>query len=583
MIARSRLEPLAIGILYFVGAALSVHYSRFGGGVAMVWVSSALLAARIATCGKARWPSVATVCFAGSLLATGLFGLGWKVALPLALVNTAEAMVAGILLRRISVALWPSEPLEWVTFYYLGIGIVVPLASGLVASATVWLVLGESLEQNLVHWLIGHGLGMLIFLPALAMAFRRIDGVGDDFPITNRRRVASLLLLAAMTALTALVFLQDLRPLMLFPVLLALIGAVFAGPGVALTLPVILALVGGFLTLAGHGPVSAMDLERGDRIQFFQLYLAVIVLTVLPIVCEQARRRNQMGELRRSEARYRLLSDHATDLILHLDINGMVRFVSPSVRQLWGCDPSDLLGLPVVSMVAATHHDRLWEAHRKALGTRGGSVRVEYRGATGDAAHRWFETQLSAVLDEAGNAAGLVSMTRDITHRKRREDDLSRAALTDPLTGLPNRRAFLDRASALADADIPATLAIIDIDHFKRVNDQNGHSVGDAVLKDFALIALQNVRAGDTIARIGGEEFTVLLPHTDLETARLICTRLGEAIAAHVTHTESCNVQVTISTGIAPLGQYPLDALAQADSALYRAKAQGRDRLAVAA
>jgi diguanylate cyclase (GGDEF)-like protein/PAS domain S-box-containing protein len=582
MAPRSSLQPLLVGALYFVGAALSVHYSRFNGGVAMIWLASAILAGRLSTMATARWAPYVACCMVASAAATGIYGLGWKIAVPMAAVNMAEAVAAAYIFRYISLTLWACEALEWIACYYLGIGLAVPLGSGLVATLMVWVILGGSWEQNMLYWLIGHGLGLMVFLPAAAVVCRRIDGRGRNF-VLGDDRIASTVLLAAMTVLTTLVFLQDLRPLMLLPLLMALIGAVFAGPGVAMTLPVVVAVVGGFMTLTGRGPVAVMDLELGDKIQFFQLYLGVIVLTVLPIACEQARRRNQLGELRRSEARYRLLSDHATDLILHLDVNGIVRFVSPSVRQLWGCDPSQLLGSSVMAMVAVEHRDRVRDAHRKVIAIRGGGVRVEYRGVIGEAAQRWFETQMSVVLDDCGVAAGLVSITRDVTRRKRREDDLSRAALTDSLTGLPNRRAFLDRAAAMAEAGIPATLAIIDIDHFKQVNDRYGHAAGDAVLRDFARVALQNVRSMDTVARIGGEEFTVLIPHTDIEDARQICSRLTDAIARHVTSTDAGEITVTISTGIAALGESPLDALALADNALYRAKAQGRARLAVAA
>lgn len=582
MAPRSFIQPIVVGAFYFVGAALSVHYSRFNGGVAMIWLASAVLAGRLSTIATKRWPAFVGTCAVASFLATGLYGIGWTLAGPLAVVNVAEAMAAAAIFRHISLTLWATEALEWIACYYLGIGLGVPLVSGLVATSLVWWVTGSSLEQNMLHWLIGHGLGLLVCLPAVAVICRRHDGRRQQAG-EGKRHINTMVLLTGMVVLTTLVFIQDLRPLMVLPLLMALIGAVYAGPGAALALPVVLALVGGMLTLAGHGPVAAMDLELGDKIQFFQLYLGVIVVTVFPIACEQARRRNQLGELRRSEARYRLLSDHATDLILHLDVDGTIHFVSPSVRHLWCCEPAPLLGTSVMAMVAAEHRDRVRDAHRKAVAKRGGAVRVEYRGVIADAAHRWFETQLSAVLEEDGSPAGLVSITRDVTRRKRREDDLSRAAMTDALTGLPNRRAFLDRAEELAESDVPATLAIIDIDHFKQVNDRFGHATGDAVLKDFARIASENIRAVDLITRIGGEEFAILIPHADIDAARLICNRLTDAVARHVTRTDRGDVTVTISTGIALLSRSPLDAMAQADNALYRAKAQGRARLAVAA
>lgn len=173
-------------------------------------------------------------------------------------------------------------------------------------------------------------------------------------------------------------------------------------------------------------------------------------------------------------------------------------------------------------------------------------------------------------------------------HAARRE--LEQFALTDPLTGLPNRRAFmkaLTKSMARAELarDRKLSLAIFDIDHFKRVNDLFGHPAGDAVIKEVGARASRALRQRDLIGRIGGEEFAILLPRADLETARIACERLREAIAgAPIVHGDSI-IPVTASIGIAEfcLGEDRDNLMICADAALYEAKTGGRNQVRLAA
>lgn len=167
--------------------------------------------------------------------------------------------------------------------------------------------------------------------------------------------------------------------------------------------------------------------------------------------------------------------------------------------------------------------------------------------------------------------------------------ELRRYVLADPLTGLGNRRQVERELPRLlshsARTDEPLAVAMLDLDHFKQVNDRFGHAVGDAVLMAAADLFRARVRGGDLIARMGGEEFLIVFAHASLEWAREACERLRLAIEGHDWEQAAPGLKVTISIGLCVAGPR-LDAaqlLEQADQALYRAKNEGRNRVMVAA
>lgn len=200
----------------------------------------------------------------------------------------------------------------------------------------------------------------------------------------------------------------------------------------------------------------------------------------------------------------------------------------------------------------------------------------------------WLDLRIVPLRDDAGKVIQFVAVERDVTLDKRRLDELEYVADRDTLTGIPNRRALLRtmdaelQASRLRGGTGPC-LAFIDVDHFKRVNDEFGHATGDAVLFGIADRLAENVRRMDTVGRIGGEEFAAWMPAITLREAAAIAERLRCAIAAEPFATPAGPLRVTVSIGVseARRNQHSLiDMMDQADHAMYAAKQQGRDRVA---
>ena len=179
----------------------------------------------------------------------------------------------------------------------------------------------------------------------------------------------------------------------------------------------------------------------------------------------------------------------------------------------------------------------------------------------------------------------VIMLQRSMMHQQ-----LTAAARTDPKTGLLNAAAWQREADAevarALRSDTPLGLLLVDVDYFKRVNDNHGHLVGDEVLRALAAALRQQVRESDVVGRFGGEEFTVLLPRTDAAGACRIAERLRRSASGLSVTTAQARIQVTVSIGVAALGQHGNDLfelLAAADLALYRAKDAGRDQVQLCA
>ncbi|SDO14977.1 PAS domain S-box-containing protein/diguanylate cyclase (GGDEF) domain-containing protein [Janthinobacterium sp. OK676] len=204
----------------------------------------------------------------------------------------------------------------------------------------------------------------------------------------------------------------------------------------------------------------------------------------------------------------------------------------------------------------------------------------------------WVEAELVPFTDADGRQTHWVAVEREIDERKKSEADIHRLAFYDVLTGLPNRRLLMDRighllAAAPRDQSISA-LMFIDLDHFKHINDARGHATGDALLRLAGERLAQLMRKADTVARIGGDEFVVLLAHlaNDLDSAARAAAQVAEKIRAAIARdfeigAQSYHCSASIGVTLLPkMEQQAHDLLREADIAMYRAKAEGRNGIA---
>nr|WP_255739861.1 PAS domain S-box protein [Neorhizobium galegae] len=301
--------------------------------------------------------------------------------------------------------------------------------------------------------------------------------------------------------------------------------------------------------------------------------------------------------LKESEARYRLLADHGTDMVFQLDLDLVRRYVSPACREILGYAPEELIGIKPLSMVHPEDAVGVTLAFQSLLSGHVDRHSVINRFRHRDGHWIWVEAQLKTLKDpQTGQPSGIIGTLRDISARKAIEDQLQDAnrrlqalAEQDGLTGLANRRSFdnaLSREYGRARRDKKCLgLLMIDVDWFKSFNDRYGHPAGDECLRRIGAAIKNTVcRPADVVARYGGEEFAVLLPDTDEIGTASIAERIRQAVfRLAIEHEASPKHVATISVGAVSLaegGQAEPEALLRnADQALYRAKDNGRNTI----
>lgn len=579
---RSIGRTAVVAVAYFASAAAAVMTTRFGGGVACVWIATAVLGAALVTSPRREWLALCVSCGLAGIVATAAFGLGLKAALPLGLLNVTEALVGAELLRWFERRQDAGDPVGRLAILVFATAVAAPIIGATAgAGVAVWVGSG-GYWTNWIRWYAGHSLGTLTFMPVFAMFLS--GDVRRTIAMATRRQIAEGAVLLVLVILTTLaVFAQAILPLLFVPILPVILATFRLGRlGAALSI-VCVAVIGGALTLRGLGPVNLIGGDIVSRVELFQFYLAATVMTALPVSADLARRDRLYARLRDSEARYRLLTENSTDIVLSLQVDGTIRYASPSITQFGGYEPRQVIGRNAIDLVLEADRPAVAAAHRAAVATPGLMQVVEFRARTADGSLRWFEAQSRGVADDSGAAIGIVNAARDVSHRKQLEAELTSAALTDPLTGLANRRRFDIHLADIQRAGQGGCLAIFDIDLFKTVNDRYGHQAGDDVLRTFAAIARGCVRDGDLIARLGGEEFGILLPGAGVDQARLVCERLRTTVADTAIAVGETRTRITVSAGIAPLTGDSDAVLKAADAALYQAKRAGRNRLRLAA
>jgi diguanylate cyclase (GGDEF)-like protein/PAS domain S-box-containing protein len=349
-----------------------------------------------------------------------------------------------------------------------------------------------------------------------------------------------------------------------------------------------------FIILATKAQSDVLARWREEARVRMTLVLGLVVLIAvigLYLVRQMQGRQQMVAALESKEANFRVLAEGSSDMVTRIGLDERVYYASPSSVRIVGWRPDQLVGTPALAGVNPEDLPRVLET---VVALKRGEVeeaRISFRTRHREKSEIWVETTLRITRKVSGEIDGVVAISRDTTEQKNLEGRLTTLATEDALTGLANRRRFDERlqeewARAYRDGK-PLSLLMIDVDHFKKFNDQYGHPAGDACLRSVAkMLAGEARRPGDLAVRYGGEEFVLLLPNTEAAGCELvgesIRTELRKLCVIHVLNPPS--KRVTVSLGGAtmwPNAQRSTESslITAADQALYAAKDGGRDRL----
>ncbi len=556
----------------------------------LVWIANGLLLSYLLLAPRWLWKHYLVVGFVAILMG----GLAvnpdqWPKCLALSVLNVAEVALAAFLLRRRSTQLPRFTDQRYLFRFAACAVLAAPTAAAILFATAYWFWMKGSPWHPLFSWITTDGLGTAVVTPACTSLL--------SLHLHLPKRSRTYWCLAVLVPVTLVSFCQARVPVifLIYPTV-ALILFRF-GLGWASISTLFVNAVGSWFTIHGLGPFARMSSAFPVApTVLLQLYIASGMFLVLAAASVLDTLRATEGRLREVVSLHDLVTQNSRDVIILADFEGNRSYVSASAATWGGWQREELVAIKTLSLVHPEDRCKVETMIRSLrAGGDGGLVECRLRNKAGE--FIWVEANLRPVRDPAtGTPIGLLNMARDITRRKKVELELKKAnaalealSLTDALTHVANRRKYDQCLSSewrrcMRDK-LPLSLLLLDVDWFKSYNDTYGHPHGDSCLKQIAEAAQDVVsRPCDLVARIGGEEFAVILPNTSaagaVEVAELICSAVRHRKLPHNTNPLGW---VTISVGcstIVPLLGLPASTLMHgADKALYTAKHGGRNRV----
>lgn len=570
--------------------SLFSHAANGTGGF-LFWVANGTLLAYLLLVPRWHWPAYLMVGFAallgGAALTDGHLNFG--IALQSSL-NLCEVLFAAQALRPKSTVLPQFSDLGYL-LRFLGYAVVAaPVAAGSIFTLFEVLVHHSSVRTAFFTWTVADGVGTAVTTPALVAIFQA--GLKKD---VNWRR--DWIYPVLLVAVTLAAFAQSTLPLLflVYPVLV--LTLLRLGLAWSTLLLLFVAFSSGSLTWFGLGPFAALAiLHYTDPSVLLQLFIATgmfILYSVSVAIEKQNATERKLSEIVNL---HRLVTKNSRDVIIVADFDGSRSYVSDAVSTMGGWTPEELQNQGSLDLVHPLDKPLAVSAIRDVK-NGGDGARLELRIRKVDGEYLWVESVLRTIRNPVtGVPKGILNIVRDISERKRAEQELQEAyravealAETDALTRLANRRRFdhyltSEWRRSMRD-HTPISLLMIDADYFKSYNDTYGHTRGDSALKQIAEAAQDVVtRPGDLVARFGGEEFAVILPNTDSEgaakVAHEICTALSDRRLAHTANPLGyLTLSIGFATTVASFGHHSVNLIETADQALYQAKKNGRNQV----
>lgn len=577
--------PYSLAALYFIAAFVALQLTKAEDGITAVWPASGVFIAGLLSFDRMGRRHLTIGVAIASFISNVYVSLPILTAIGFTIANLIEGYIVFYLMGRSREQLRLSAPLSMLRFG--AASIIAGAASALMAG-----VLTVNFDSGfLSSWFSTVTLGILIVTPVFL--FLAEDPVGRRQLLSLR----ALWMMLLMIGLSFAAFAQNSAPMMFLPVVgISVVTLTLGISGTAIAL-LILTAIGSLITGMGIGPLPLYFATPQEQVVYFQLYLLALLVSALPLTTLLEQRRRALVDLDYNRRMLEAAESAANLGHWRYRISDQATFWSKEARRLCHIpDDSDPDLFEALEIYHEDDRERVRALTFQAM-THGIPFVYEARIPNADGSIHHVEGRGMAEEGSDGEIAAIFGTILDVTERvdaMREAQDLRaqaeleaekirQMAETDPLTELPNRRKVLEDLEAhtlLAErGQQKLSLAMIDIDRFKTINDNYGHAAGDHALQLVANLLRDQLREGETIGRIGGEEFLLLLPGATIEKAFERAEDCRAAVAAHSWSKEEFG-RVTLSIGVAswrPENRME-DLLRAADVALYGAKGRGRDR-----
>ena len=566
---------LVVSLAYFLLGKLSLRLALVHPSATAVWLPTGASLTAFLLLGYRVWPAVFFGAFLVNLTTAG----SAATSIVIATGNTLEAFVGTYLVNRFAGGCKTFDRTQDVFRFAFLAGIISTAVSatfgvtGLCfAGFAEWPQYGTIWST----WWLGDGVSNLVVAPLILLWSKRAR-----FPRTRIRFAEALAFLPFLFAIGSLAFGGLLasrganHPLEFLCIPLIVWAAFRFGQREAALATFLLSGIAIWGTVNGLGPFATE--MKNNSLLLLDLFLAVLALTGLVVAAATTERH-------RAAQRFQQVVQSAPNAIVAVDQQGKIVLVNWQAEKIFGYAANELVGRCVEVLVP----ERFRSGHRGYRSEFFGKPQARPMGAGRDlyAARKdgsEFPVEIGLNPIDTEQGVLILSAIVDITERKRAEEEIQRLASTDPLTGLANYRHLLEAFNREVERSgrtgRPVSLLLLDLDGLKKINDTHGHVVGSRALCRLALVLQQQCRLNDTAARHGGDEFAVVLPETEAESARNLARRVAERLDK-----DPEEPRVSFSFGVASCpqdGRTFDQVLGQADLALYKMKNANLRKFAV--
>jgi len=574
---------IAVAFAYFVTAKLGLMVPYKESVATLIWLPTGIAIGSIMRWGRVSIPAV----FIASLLVE-LTVLPFTTSVLIAITNTLGPVLAAYLLPklRFNHHLYKQKDIFLMIIVAL-IGMSVCATGGAFSLYITGLAPADKLSSIWFIWWLGDSLGVLLALPLVLNLGRR-----GTFSCNNKcYQLLAWIILFVCVELIIVSAVPDLNKQFILSMFVILPMLIWASMSFGLVggsfFVIILSSIAVWVTSQGSGNFYSHDLSEG----VFSLwtFMVALVVTMLLISALQSERNLAHMTIQKNDKKLRAVIDGAFDAIVTIDSAGLLVEFNPAAERIFGYKKEDVLGKSMSELIIparyrAAHHAG-HQQYKLSGVTHIFNQRIELVGMRADGSEFPIELTLTALKD--ANLSLVTGFVRDISEQKRARQEIENFAYYDALTSLPNRRLLADRyqhAMSIAQrAKTYCALLFIDLDKFKVLNDTKGHDVGDQLLIEVAHRIQHTVRSGDTVARLSGDEFVVILESLDQNAsiAYQQVSEIAQKLLAELNKSYYLSLfefSTSASIGVTLFNDNALtfeDHLRHADTAMYLSKDSG--------